>query len=183
MTAVVTIRHADLVSAVERLRIGVGASDLHGSLVGYLCAGGEPGAAWLGALQLEAQPASDDDAAMMARLLVLSRASLGAAGPAFEPLLPEADNTLEKRIHALVEWCRGFLGGLGLAGAADPADMSTVAADIVRDFGTVASTRFAPDNADDDANALADLHEFVCDGVLLLHAEMRTPTARGRTLQ
>lgn len=182
MTAVVTIRHADLASAVERMCIGVGASDLHGSLVGYLCAGGEPDDAWLGTLQLEAQPANADDEAMLARVLVFSRASLGAAGTSFEPLLPDADSALEMRVQALVEWCRGFLGGLGLAGTTDPATMSSMAAEIVRDFSTVAATRFAPHNADDDAAAFTDLREFICDGVLLLHAELRTPTNRGRAL-
>lgn len=183
MTVPTIIGHADLVRAVERMHLGVGASDLHGSLVGYLCGGGEPGEAWLGALQLKAEALGADDEVLLARLLAFSRACLDTAGPYFEPLLPDPDSELEQRVRALVDWCRGFLGGLGLAGAGDPHNMSVVAADIVHDFSAVAATHFAVGNVEDDSAALTDLREFVCDGVLLLRAELRTPTVRGQALQ
>ncbi|MDN5923667.1 MAG: UPF0149 family protein [Xanthomonadales bacterium] len=182
MNVPTSIHHRDLTRTVEHIRIGVSASDLHGSLVGYLCGGGEPSVTWLGDLQLEAAQPNAEDEAMLAALLSLSRASLDDGEPDFEPLLPDAEQALEQRVPALVEWCRGFLGGLGLAGVAEPKNMSSVAADIVHDFAAVAATRYSADDADNDAQAWMDLHEFVCDGVLLLRAELRTPTQRGQVM-
>ncbi|MEO8012166.1 MAG: hypothetical protein ABI650_11020, partial [Dokdonella sp.] len=61
--------HAELDTTLTRLHLGVGASDLHGSLTGYLCAGGSAGlVAWQDALQLDADIEGWREDAMLARL-------------------------------------------------------------------------------------------------------------------
>jgi uncharacterized protein YgfB (UPF0149 family) len=60
VTATLPITHAQLGQLLANLRFGIDPSDLHGSLTGYLCAGGRADArGWLAALEL--QP--DDSAA------------------------------------------------------------------------------------------------------------------------
>jgi uncharacterized protein YgfB (UPF0149 family) len=101
---------------------------------------------------------------------------------AFEPLLPEADSSLDARTDALVEWCRGFLGGLGLAGVSSRQGLSADAAEILQDFGTIAGSRFEYADAEEDENALAEVIEFIRVGALLLHAELATAGRPGKTV-
>ncbi|HET6631651.1 MAG TPA: UPF0149 family protein [Rhodanobacteraceae bacterium] len=168
------IDHARLAAALEHMRVGATASDVHASLVGFLCAGGEPGEPWLASLQLQAETTTADDRAVLAELLGQTRIMLDAA--AVEPLLPAADVALGQRVQALVDWCRGFLGGLGLAGA-DPAGMPEVAADVVADFARIAAGNLALAGEDEgtDEAALADLCEFAGDGVALLRTHLNAP--------
>jgi hypothetical protein len=99
----------------------------------------------------------------------------------FEPLLPDAETPIDTRADALVDWCRGFLGGLGLGGGSGTS-VSDDASEILRDLGTIAGSRFEYENAEEDESALAEVVEFVRVGVLLLHAEMDVPQQRDVTL-
>ena len=93
-----------------------------------------------------------------------------------EPLLPAAKAPLEQRAEALVEWCRGFLGGYGLAGAVANASPSSVTSDVLSDFGTIAGSSFDYDDEAEDARAFADVLEFVREATALLHRESRQRT-------
>jgi len=183
MSDVPTLTHAQLGEVLARLHVGVGASDLHGSLTGYICGSGSAGArGWLAALELQADPAAELPHAAFARLYEDCAAWFGDPELHFEPLLPETDTTLDARADALVEWCRGFLGGLGLAGISKRHGLSADAAEILNDLGTIAGSRFEYDDAEEDENALAEVIEFIRVGVLLLHAELTTPGRSGKTV-
>ena len=172
------LTHAELGEILVRLRIGVGASELHGSLAGYLCAGGRAGAdAWPQALELDAEGEGWSGDAFTRRLYGLCRAQLDDEELGFEPLLPDEACPLAERGDALVEWCRGFLGGVGLAGFAAHDTPTGNADEILRDFATIASSSFDYDGDEGDEAALVEVLEFVRVGVLLLHAELHKPRA------
>ncbi len=174
------ITHAQLGEVLAGLRFGVGASDLHGSLTGYLCGGGRAGArGWLAALQLEAGTDDMPHAALI-RLYEQCAAWLDDPELRFEPLLPSANSALDVRADALVEWCRGFLSGLGLAGTALGSGLSGDAAEVLHDLADIAGARFEYADAEEDENALTEVVEFIRVGVLLLHAEL-TKAAHGST--
>ncbi len=175
------VSHAQLGAELARLHFGISASELHGSLTGFLCAGGRTDAHhWLGALHIEIPPAADANAAL-AQMFDDCNAALDDLELRFEPLLPDGEESIDARADALVDWCRGFLGGLGLAGGS-PSSMSDDASEILRDFGTIAGSRFEYENAEEDESAIAEVIEFVRVGVLLLHTEMTAPTRRDVTL-
>lgn len=180
MTATLPITHSQLGDLLAALRFGVDPSDLHGSLTGYLCAGGQAEARnWLAALRVETDTAEAVAAAGSATLQQLFRecaAWLEDPDLRFEPLLPAADTPVEVRADALVEWCRGFLGGIGLAGAADADGLSPDCAEILRDFGTIAASHFEYSDSEEDESALAEVLEFIRVGVLLLHKELAAAT-------
>ena len=183
MSIAPAITHAQLGEMLANLHLGVGASDLHGSLTGYICGGGGAGArGWLAALELQTDPEIDLPQAAFARLYEDCAAWFGDPELAFEPLLPEADSSLDARTDALVEWCRGFLGGLGLAGVSSRQGLSADAAEILQDFGTIAGSRFEYADAEEDENALAEVIEFIRVGALLLHAELATAGRPGKTV-
>ena len=176
------IIHAELGMVLNELEFGVAASDLHGSLTGFLCGGGIASPRnWLQRLEID----TDTGAVTQARLELLNRlfkdcrSQLDDPTRIFEPLLPGEDEPLAERADALVQWCRGFLGGLGLSGANLESGLSEDGAEILRDFGTIAGTRFEYEDAEEDESALAEVLEFIRVGVLLLHTEMTAP-ADGR---
>lgn len=184
MVATDPIGHDDLDALILRLRLGTEASELHGSLCGYLAGGATlGGTSVLAALQLdgEATDPSADDLSLLRRLARQCESELSDAELGFQPLLPEDDRPLTERADALVDWCRGFLGGFGLAGTAAHASLSEDAQEILRDFGTIAASSFDFDNEDEDEDALIEVQEFVRVGALLLYTECnrRDPASSG----
>ena len=179
MISTLPITHTQLGELLASLRLGVDPSDLHGSLTGYLCAGGKADARdWLAALRLEidAAAAAAAGSTPLQQLFMECSAWLDDPDMRFEPLLPAADTPVDVRADALVEWCRGFLGGIGLAGAADASSLSPDCAEILRDFSTIAASHFEYSDSEEDEGALAEVIEFIRVGVLLLHNELVTVT-------
>lgn len=168
------IGHEELDGVAARLKLAVDASELHGSLCGYLCGGGRVGrGALLKALELdgaETVPSAADEA-LLDRLVRQSEEELADPELGFEPLLPADDRPLDERADALGDWCRGFLGGFGLAGPDRQARLSDDAKEILRDLSTIAGAEFEFEEAGADEDALIELHEFVRVAAMLLHAE------------
>ncbi|GAA0716129.1 UPF0149 family protein [Dokdonella soli] len=168
------LTHAELAKALDRLRLGVNASDLHGSLTGYLCAGAQTDAdGWLDALQLDFDDPGLARNEILQRLYRSCLAQFGATPASVDPLLPASSAPLACRADALVEWCRGFLGGFGLAGAAARAGLTADATEILADLGTIAASRFDYADTAGDEQALADVLDFVRTGAALLHRDVR----------
>lgn len=174
MTATGLVGHDDIDALIMRLRLGTEASELHGSLCGYLAGGGSlHGGSVLAALQLdgEATDPTPDDQALLKRLAKQCETELADPELGFEPLLPEDDRPLAERAEAMVDWCRGFLDGFGLAGTPAHAQLSDEAQEILRDFGNIAGSSFDFGNEDEDEDALIEVQEFVRVGAMLLHTE------------
>jgi uncharacterized protein len=179
--AAAEIGYDELDIAVIQLRLGTDASELHGSLCGYLAGGGTLGRqSVLAALQLDGEAVSPSaaDLALLDQLAQQSLAEFADAELGFEPLLPADDRPLSERADALVQWCRGFLGGFGLAGANVHAALSAEAQEILRDLGTIASSAFDFGDESEDEDALIEVHEFVRVGAMLLFTECHIPPSR-----
>ena len=176
-SAIPAATHAELSRALSSLQAGIGASELHGSLSGYLAAGGmSREGAWLHDLALdevhEAIGASADRE-LFDRLFAACNAELQDPSLTFDLLLPDDDASIEERAVALVEWCRGFLGGLGVSGADLGEGLSGDAGEVLKDVSRIAATRFdAGDTAEDDEEAYAEVVEYVRVGVMLLHTQL-----------
>jgi uncharacterized protein YgfB (UPF0149 family) len=178
MTAADPVGYDELDAALVRMQLGTDASELHGSLSGYLAGGGELGRQpLLAVLQLddEAAPPSPREKALLDQLARECLADLVDPELGFEPVLPADDRPLAERAEALVEWCRGFLGGFGLAGAPAHAELSGEANETLRDIGTIAASSFDFGDEGEDEDALIEVHEFVRMGAMLLFAECRSP--------
>jgi len=181
MTQPAFISHAALHAVLVDLRYGVGASDLHGSLTGFLCGGGKATSGnWLQRLEIEPEDGSKSGGPMLDGLFQQCQEQLDDPELGFEPLLPDENEPLSQRADALVDWCRGFLGGMGLAGVNLERGLSDDGAEILRDFGTIAASRFEVDDAEEDESALSEVLEFIRVAVLLLRTELdSTPAPRG----
>lgn len=174
MTTPDLVGYDELDAAVMRLQLGADASELHGSLCGFLAGGGTLGRQpLLAALEFEGEgtAVSSQDQALLDRLARQTRGELSDPELGFEPLLPADDRPLPERAEALVEWCRGFLGGFGLAGAGAHAQLSDEAQEILRDLTTIAGSAFELGDEGEDEDALIEVHEFVRMGAMLLFTE------------
>lgn len=182
MTAPTPVEFDDLDDLVHRLKLGTSASELHGSLCGYLAGGGRLGRQPLLAvlhLDGEAPAPAPADATTLERLAIQAAGHLADPELGFEPMLPADDRPLAERAEATVEWCRGFLGGFGLAGSEAHANLSEEAQEILRDLATIAASNLDFGGEEDDEDALIELHEFIRVGAMLLHTECAGDPAAG----
>lgn len=173
-----TVDPEDIAELIDRCKLATSVSEFHGSLVGYISAGGAfPGKSVLDALRLEPDPAPDaaqND--MLDRLRHQTEAWLADTDLTFGPWLPDEDAPLAERADGLAEWTRGFLGGFGLGGSPDMArQLSEDAREVLGYMATLAGTEFELDeDVESDEDALTEIEEFVRVGALTLHAEMAT---------
>lgn len=157
-------------AGLQRAGLGISPADLHGSITGYLCAGGHGQAhELLTALALE----SDDAAASDELHALLDDVAIGISrdlqtGGSVTPLLPSGP--LAARADAMVDWCRGFLGGLALTGDLAEAAKTPAVRELLDDFSRIAAMRLSCDN--DDEAALDDVLDFIRGGVWNLHGAL-----------
>ena len=171
--------HEEVVHELARLRVGVGAAELHGSLCGFVSGGGNAGRSdWLLHLALEAEDPPPPQGALD-RLFIASQAQLSDPDMGFALLLPDEDAPLGERADALLSWCRGFLGGFGLGAGGEP-PLSPEAREALEDLGKIAASRLSYDDPEGDEAALLEVSEFVRVAALLLHSDCTAAQAPRR---
>ncbi len=171
MTEIDLPTHADVGAQADAMRLGTDASELHGLLCGFLSGGAAPSRSEWVALVMADSDLEDvaRDSALDQLFLATSRL-LEAPDFGFELLLPDPDLSVSERGDALLSWCRGFLGGFGLAAGAEP-PLSEESRDALGDLARIASSDLAYDEPDADEDALEEVAEFVRVAVLLLHSD------------
>jgi len=155
-------------AAITQAELGVTPAELHGSITGFLCAG------WSGrAHELLDSLALESGAGSIAGenlngLIERAAAKINNrlyAQESIEFVLPEGP--LAARADAAVDWCRGFLGGLGLAGVLAGPAQTTEVAELLSGLGQIAASHLACD--DDDGAALDDVLDFIRGAVARLY--------------
>lgn len=161
---------AEVDAAARQLGLGIDAAELHGALCGWLAGGGAQMPDWLAnVLADDAAPAVAADS-VLDRLRQASAAQLDDRSFGFDLLLPAADTPLSERSGALFDWCRGFLGGFGLAAGHAP-PLSDEGSEALTDLAKLAAATPQDDGDDDDEDALIEIEEFVRVAALLLHGD------------
>ncbi|MEP6906391.1 MAG: UPF0149 family protein [Pseudoxanthomonas sp.] len=160
----------DIAEASLRSGLAADPPELHGALCGWLSAGGEDTVNWPARVLADDALPAPEAGSPLDELRTTTSAQLEDRGFGFELLLPEIEDSLNARADALFEWCRGFLGGFGLAAGAHP-PLSEEAEEALQDLARLAQA--APESSDDDEDehALAEIEEFVRVAVLLLHGD------------
>ena len=172
--------HPEVEAACHARALGLGASELHGSLCGWLAGGGADGPDWLARVLADDAVAPVEPDGVLDRLHAATVAGLEDRDFGFELLLPDAEASLYERSGALFDWCRGFVGAFGLAAGRSPTlseEGEEALADLVRLAGAVPED----DGDEEDEDALAEIEEFVRVAALLLHGDCALgPRHRGR---
>jgi uncharacterized protein YgfB (UPF0149 family) len=162
--------------AFDSIGLEQGASETHGVLCGLLCAGASQAhVEWIEGLFKE-RPADDllvrEARQLLGQLYLASRQQIGDEGLEFMPLLPDDDAPLSQRATALVNWCEGYLYGLGMAGVTEQ-QLAGDAKEALQDIAEF--TRLDLDalqEGDNDESAYMELQEFLRVATLLIREEL-----------
>jgi uncharacterized protein YgfB (UPF0149 family) len=164
------------------------AAEAHGTLAGALCAAPSYGLeVWFGVILPHGaaeRPAFD----ALRGLYEETGDSLSGDDLAFQPLLPEDEQPIDRRAAALGSWCQGFLYGLGTSGIRDVRELPGEAGEIVRDLIEITQVGVnSSDGAETNEGAYAELVEFVRIGVQILYDDIAScrqapPAATGDVL-
>jgi uncharacterized protein len=161
---------SDVRDAIDTLGLAMTPAELHGGVSGWIAGGGSDTPDWLArVLADDSVPAVPRDSTLDA-VRTASAAQLGERGFGFELLLPGAEASLTERSGALFDWCRGFLGGFGLAAGAQP-PLSEESTEALADIARLAGATAQDEGDEEDEDALAEIEEFVRVAVLLLHGD------------
>ncbi len=171
--------YAEVAEQIGALELSVDPSELHGSLCALRC-GAVPRANWLAEAMGDATVAAPPAASPLGRLDAATIAQLGEADFGFDLLLPDEAVPVEVRGEALVSWCRGFLGGVGLAGIGP--ELGEEAREALDDVARIAESDVAYDDPEADEEALMELEEFVRVAALLIHGDCLAASHERRRL-
>lgn len=162
----------DIDEASRALQLGASVAELHGGLCGWLAGAGEDAAAWPARVLANPGLPTPAPGSALDRLREASAAQLGDGEFSFQLLLVEDGQPLRERAQALFDWCRGFLGGFGLAAGASP-PLSEEGGEALQDLARLAaaSVQDIDEDEEEDESALSELEEFVRVAVLLLHGD------------
>jgi uncharacterized protein YgfB (UPF0149 family) len=161
---------AEVDAAVRQPGLAISPSELHGSLCGWLAGGGGAGPDWLAKVLADDATPAVAAGSTLDQLREVSAGQLEDRGFDFELLLPGDDAPLVMRSGALFDWCRGFLGGFGLAAGAAP-ELSDEGSEALADIARLAAATPQDDGDEEDEAALAEIEEFVRVAVLLIHGD------------
>lgn len=138
-------------------------SELHGVICGQLCAGSKQGDATLTwhLLGLENKP-SKIMSDLIIRLQLNIREQLEAEDFSFQILLPDDDEELPIRLHALGNWCEGFISGFGGAFAKGDSSLLEETREVLKDFTAIANVDDSePDEAENSEQDFMEVLEYV----------------------
>ena len=163
--------HTELVAELQALEAGLDPCELHGSLCGYLSGGGKHDRqSWFALVMADPLLSPPDADGPMDRLYAASTRQLDSPDFEFELLLPAESRPVSERGDGLVAWCRGFLGGFGLAAGAKP-PISEESEEALGDIARIAASDLSYEDPEADAAALEEVSEFIRVAVMLLHSD------------
>lgn len=162
-------------AALQRLGYVDEAAEYHGALCGALCVHEAQDIDLLHLIDPspDAAAAAGEPRQALERLRAETLDALSDEDMRFAPLLPDDEAALVPRVHALVEWCQGFLYGLASRPNLDLERCSTDVREVVHDFSELmqASVGDETDTNIEEA-AYAELVEYVRVGAQLVFMEL-----------
>ncbi|MBU0499757.1 MAG: UPF0149 family protein [Gammaproteobacteria bacterium] len=153
--------------------VGVGPAEAQGLLCGLLCAGTDDALAlWLQELNPEQTGMDDPCRNALNRLFQETLEAFEGPGVGFELLLPDEDQPLKQRASALIDWCQGFLYGLGLTKA--PLDgLSQETQEGLKDITEVTKLDLdALSDSEEEEIDLTEITEFIWVAAMLVREEL-----------
>ncbi len=163
------------------------ASEVHGVLTGLICAGfAFEEQSYLAMLDdlLDFSPQGSDDFPKAVKTLVKQMYSelwtdILDDTYTFQLMLPDDDDSLVERGHALGAWVQGFNLGFGLQQKDSPIT-STEVKEVLIDFAEIANLSDEMEEDEDSEQAFFEISEYVRISALLCFSELGTlPTNSG----
>lgn len=166
--------------ALKRCGANWSAAQAHGLIASRLAVAGLPSAAE--SLNQILEGTSEADAlrkecvSMLQRLWEGSHTALTERLSAFEPLLPDDDDSPQVRVAALAEWCEGYLHGLVSVQHGDALKKRLAEdplADIIKDMLQITRASVEEDDDEEESdNAYLELVEYIRVTAQLFYEEL-----------
>ena len=168
-----------LASLLHKAGSYINAAEVHGLQCGMICgeeASQEFNYEEIIIRELNCLKVSEELIAYLNKLYSHSIYQLQGLGFKFDLLLPNDDANIKEKAEALADWSRGFLCGLGLAGAQEKSIMSKIGKEAIYDLSQIA--HIAVEQDDDEIpekqeKAFIELVEYVKVAVQTVHIDLR----------
>jgi uncharacterized protein YgfB (UPF0149 family) len=164
--------YQEFMDSIAILALPISASELHGVMCGYLCAGAiSDGEAYLRALMTNKK-----DVLMRVALFgvyAVSQQQMLNFDFEFQLLLPDDEEPLVDRARAFSEWCEGFTQGLTLAGVGYEQLQEDEAQEALQHLIEFAQLDYHSLSIDeDDERALMEVVEYARMAALSIHGDL-----------
>lgn len=165
----------DFVDSIAALKIPISASELHGLLCGYICAGStHQGESYIRALMHNKKdPDSRNALLTLFSVFSVSQQQINNYDLEFAMVLPDDDMPLRARALAFSEWCEGFSQGLTLAEVDIEHLREEEAQDALQHLSEFAELDCDSLDMDEgDERALMEVTEYARMAVIRLHGDL-----------
>ena len=158
-------------------RAGSRAAECHGFLCGYLCVNQhlqeDTFKEYLLAESMD-QSMFAECYEKIAELANEVNTTILAGDYGLQLMLPDDNSPMSERGTALIQWCEGFLSGLGVAGISGTELLSIESREVIEDLYKICRLDVddIDEGGDDEESAFIELIEYVRMGAILLHEEL-----------
>jgi len=163
---------SDVLSA---LNIPISASELHGVLCGYICAGrAASGEQYIRALFIKHPDVTRQAVVMLHEVFALGQQQIEQFDFSFTLLLPDELEPLPLRAEFFVQWCEGFVQGMTLSGKglkSLEAEDAQDALSHITEFSQMDLEKIEAKSEEDD-KLLMEVSEYTRMAVLGLYADL-----------
>lgn len=163
------------VESIAPLMLQISASELHGLLCGYLCAGStQQGESYIRALLNNKKDTESRNAILsLFSLFSVSQQQINNYDLEFALLLPDDEDPLRDRAKAFSDWCEGFTQGLSLAGVDSDYLYEEDAQEAYQHLVEFAELDCdSLDVDEEDERALMEVTEYTRMAVIRLHGDL-----------
>ncbi len=166
-------------AALESAQADISVAEFHGTFCALMCTRAPVNTrAWVDEIVVHGLPHDTDQDDLWRDCLVeiadLTSAAFVDGEFNLAILLPDDEQTLHERSQALVDWCSGFLFGIGLQPAAVHEGLSADCKEVINDILDFTHMDVSPELGDDQAGEKSyfELVEYLRVGTLLLYEEI-----------
>jgi uncharacterized protein YgfB (UPF0149 family) len=160
---------------LSRASVDLHPSELHGMVVGYLCAVKDSSNAGQRRSLFEVWMDGQATSSLVNILEEAFKHSLESLGEYadfdFTLIIPEDDEEISERAKAVALWCSGFLSGFGESGLQLDAAAASDAREALQDMGRIAAMSEEVTDGEENESDLTEIVEFIRISVLLVFAE------------
>lgn len=174
--------YLDVNSIILQKDAAESAAEVHGVAVAMLCLDPKTEVgSWLSEAIFSEADLLEDDKFMLMNLFEQSKELMASDEYLFDLFLPDEEASIRERGLALMQWCQGFLFGMGRIESkmAWPADVDEILKDIVE------FTKLDTDIEDEEEveGALMEIHEYLRASVMLIRSELNDLSANDSDIE
>lgn len=169
--------HQKITTSLEKLSITIHASELHGTISGFLCVGADDeAAAYIQELIEDKDLVKfETEIRALVGLLTTVHKQLTTLTYDFPLLLPDDDATLTDRATAMSHWCHGFSNAFLESGTEVNSFKTDEAKDAFYHITEVSQLDYESISiSEEDEKAFMELYEYIRMAVLMMFTELQS---------